>query len=67
MSEAGQMHTILLTLELFRMFPFFAVVDLKSIVCSSDYSQLSCIVEIQRRHVCLVIIWSESLDGRVSI
>lgn len=67
MSEAGQMYTIFLTLELFRMLPFFAVVDLKSIVCSSHDGQFSCIVEIQRRHVRLVVVRSESLYVHVSI
>lgn len=61
MSESGQMHTILLTLELFRMFPFFTVVNLKSIVRSSYNGQLPCIIEIQRRHVRLIVIGSESL------
>lgn len=61
MSEASQVYTILLTLELFCMFPLFTVVNLKSIVRSSHDSQFSCIIEIQRRHVRLIVIGSESL------
>lgn len=67
MSEAGQMYTILLTLELFCMFSFFAVVDLECIVRPSHDGQLSSIVKVQRRHVRLVVIRSEPLQERVSI
>lgn len=67
MGEAGQMHPVLLAFELLCMFSLLAIVDLESIICSSDYSQLSRIIKVQRRHVRLVVVRSESLRRRVSI
>jgi hypothetical protein len=65
--EAGQMNTILLTLEFLCMFSLLAVVNLESVVCSSHYGQFPSVIEIQGGHVRLIVVRSESLYRRVSV
>lgn len=46
--EAGEVHAILLALELFGVLPLFAVVDLECVVVAGYNGQLASVVKVER-------------------
>lgn len=44
--ETGQVDSVLLALQFFRVFSFFCVVDLQRFVVLSNKTELSCVVKV---------------------
>ena len=51
MGKSCQVDTVLLTLELLCVFPFFAVVDLEGFVILRDQAELAGVIEVDGRDV----------------
>ena len=62
MRETSQMHTILLALQLLRMFALFTIVYLQRLIVASDDRKLARVVKIERSDGSLWISCSETLS-----
>lgn len=62
MREACQVHSILLTFQLFCVLSLLAIVYLQRVIVSRHHGQLSRVVEIERRDMSLLIVGLESLQ-----
>jgi len=50
--EARKMYAIFLTLQLFCVLSFLAVVDLEGVVVARYYGKLACVIEVERCDGC---------------